>query len=101
MKINNLEKMSIEQVKDKFKNAGKGWKLAFYLTQIISFGLIIGGFCVPPMGVVDGSVLTAIGEMFLFPTLYSAVHIILSGQDLKIKHGQFEISSNEDKKEDK
>lgn len=88
--------MSIKQVKDKFKNADKGWKCAFYVSQAIAIGLIIGGFFCPPMGVISGTVLTAVGELFMFPTLYAAVHIILSGQDLKIQKGDFTISSNKD-----
>ena len=91
--------MTARQVKDAFKSSPKGWKLSFYITQTISILLIIGGFCVPPVGVISGSVLTGIGELFLFPTLYSAVHIIMSGQDLKIKKGDLEISSNKDKDE--
>ena len=91
--------MSIKQIKDKFKKADKCWKVAFYVSQTVAIGLIIGGFCVPPVGVISGSVLTAIGELFLFPTLYAAVHIIMSGQDLTIKKGDLEISSNKDKDE--
>lgn len=88
--------MSIKQIKDKFKKADKGWKVAFYVSQTVAIGLIIGGFFCPPMGSIDGSVLTAVGELFLFPTLYAAVHIILAGQDLKIQKGDFIISSNKD-----
>ena len=88
--------MSIKQIKDKFKKADKGWKIAFYVSQTVAIGLIIGGFFCPPMGSIDGSVLTAVGELFLFPTLYAAVHIIMSGQDLKIQKGDFTISSNKD-----
>ena len=88
--------MSIKQIKDKFKKADKCWKVAFYVSQTVAIGLIIGGFCVPPVGVISGSVLTAVGELFLFPTLYAAVHIIMSGQDLKIQKGDFTISSNKD-----
>ena len=88
--------MSIKQIKDKWKNAGKGWKVAFYISQTVAIGLIIAGFFAPPVGVISGSVLTAVGELFMFPTLYAAVHIIMSGQDLKIQKGDFTISSNQD-----
>ena len=88
--------MSVKQIKDKFKKADRGWKIAFYVSQTVAIGLIIGGFFAPPVGVISGSVLTAIGELFMFPTLYAAVHIIMSGQDLKIQKGDFTISSNKD-----
>jgi uncharacterized membrane protein len=37
-------------------------------TCVLIFGvcLIIAGFCVPPVGVIDGSVLTGLGEIFAF-----------------------------------
>ena len=37
-------------------------------TAVLIFGiiLIIAGFCVPPVGVIDGSVLTGLGEIFAF-----------------------------------
>ncbi len=37
-------------------------------TCVLVFGviLIIAGFCVPPVGVIDGSVLTGLGEIFAF-----------------------------------
>ena len=93
--------MSIREVKKRFHESPKGWKVAFYTTQTVAFSLMIGGFFCPPMGIIDGSVLTAVGEMFLFPTLYSAVHIILAGQDIKVKYGNMEISSEKDDKKEK
>lgn len=93
--------MSIREVKKRFRESPKGWKVAFYTTQTVAFSLMIGGFFCPPMGVIDGSILTAVGEMFLFPTLYSAVHIILAGQDIKVKYGNMEISSEKDDKKEK
>ena len=37
-------------------------------TAVLIFGicLIIAGFCVPPVGIIDGSVLTGLGEIFAF-----------------------------------
>lgn len=32
----------------------------------IGVGLLIAGFCVPPLGVINGSVLTAFGEIATF-----------------------------------
>ena len=38
-------------------------RFTFVICFFVSVGLMIGGFFVPPMGVIDGSVLTAIGEL--------------------------------------
>ena len=43
--------------------------IPFWICLIVSIGLIVAGFCVPPMGIIDGSVLTAVGILFGFATL--------------------------------
>ena len=51
----------------------------FYFNLFISIALIVGGFFVPPIGVIDGSVLTAVGLLLMFgviaqiPTILNAV----------------------------
>ena len=41
----------------------------FRLTLALSILLIVGGFICPPMGVIDGSVLTAVGLLLAFASL--------------------------------
>lgn len=46
-------------------------KLKFQLTisavlVVVGCGLLIAGFCVPPIGVIDNSVLVAFGEILTF-----------------------------------
>ena len=76
---------------------------AFWVCLSLSIGLIVAGFCVPPHGEIDGSVLTACGILFGFATL-EVVHIaIRKGVDAKVKHGQTELTVgdlNKDKTED-
>ena len=76
---------------------------AFWVCLSLSIGLIVAGFCVPPHGEIDGSVLTACGILFAFATL-ETVHIaIRKGVDAKVKHGQTEVTVgdlNKDKTED-
>ena len=43
--------------------------ISFWICLIVSIGLIVAGFCVPPMGIIDGSVLTAVGILFGFASL--------------------------------
>ena len=43
--------------------------IPFWICLIVSISLIVAGFCVPPMGIIDGSVLTAVGILFGFATL--------------------------------
>ena len=73
----------------------------FYLTLAISLLLIIGGFLLPPMGIIDGSVLTAVGELLMFgvlaqvPALFDAAK---NGKSVKISKGDFtaEVTSSDD-----
>lgn len=39
--------------------------VALILT-VVGSGLLIAGFCVPPLGLIDSSVLVAFGEVFTF-----------------------------------
>ena len=71
-----------------------------YLTFAISLLLIIGGFLLPPMGIIDGSVLTAVGELLMFGVLAQLPAIIdaaKNGKNIKVTKGDFtaEVSSSE------
>lgn len=65
---------------------------AFWVCLSLSIALIVAGFCVPPHGEIDGSVLTACGILFGFATL-EVVHIAIKrGVDAKVKHGKTEVT---------
>ena len=73
----------------------------FYTTLSISLLLIIGGFLLPPMGIIDGSVLTAVGELLMFGVLAQVPGLIEAAKDgksVKISKGDFsaEVSSSDD-----
>lgn len=46
------------------------------LCFIVSLLLIIGGFFCPPIGIIDGSVLTAVGELLAFAVLAQVPEVI-------------------------
>lgn len=58
----------------------------------IAVALIIAGFIVPPLGQIDGSILTAVGEIFAFAALWTTIIAITSGADVTIAHGQTNIT---------
>lgn len=79
----------------------KHYNIAFWITLFISAGLIIGGFFTPPLGVVDGSVLSSVGLLFLWPALAFAAKALSEGNKAKIKHLDTEIEiGNEAEVED-
>ena len=74
----------------------RGWRIAFWRTGAISASLIVAGFFVPPMGEIDGSVLTAVGELLVFPVIYTAYNAIMSGKEISFNHGSTSISVGDD-----
>lgn len=71
-------------------------KLTFAICFIVSILLIIGGFFVPPTGVIDGSILTAVGELLLFPTLLYGFRAIELGLAVKFQKGETSIEIHRD-----
>lgn len=65
---------------------------AFWVCLSISIALVVAGFCVPPTGQIDGSVLTSVGELFGFATLEVVYLAIKKGIDAQIKHGKTEVN---------
>ena len=73
----------------------------FHITLAISLLLIIGGFLLPPMGIIDGSVLTAVGELLMFGVLAQVPALIdaaKNGKSVKISKGDFtaEVTSSDE-----
>ena len=66
-------------------------RITFAVCFFVSVGLVIAGFVTPPIGVIDGSCLTAVGELLLFPTLLYAFRAIELGLTVKFNHGDTSI----------
>lgn len=74
-----------------------------YFIPVIVLGfvavvLIIAGFFVPPMGIIDGSVIKAVGELFAFAALFEVPHCIIIAKDknISIKHNNTEVKIDSD-----
>ena len=69
----------------------------FHLNLMVSIALIVGGFLVPPMGVIDGSVLKAVGLLLMFAVVEKIPEVIKAGRSVKIQKGDFsaEIEAEE------
>ena len=66
-----------------------------------SIGLIVAGFCVPPMGIIDGSVLIGTGELAGFAALFETGHAINKGLDARVKIKDIELQIHNDELEEK
>lgn len=72
--------MSTEQ-----KERIAGW--VFWTTLTVAIGLFVGGFFVPPTGIIDGSVLTAVGELFAFAALGVGLEAVRLGRNFRVSKG--------------
>lgn len=65
----------MKKINNYLKEIGLGW--LFKVSVLISIGLIIAGFIVPPIGIIHGSVLIAVGEIGVIiniPVFFSFAH---------------------------
>lgn len=62
---------------------------------MLCVALIVGGFFCPPIGQIDGSVLTAVGLLILFATIEKIPEAVKAGNCIKVQKGDFsaEVSS--------
>ena len=72
----------------------------FAICFAVSVVLIITGFLMPPRGEIDGSVLTAVGELLLFPSLAFGFRAIMAGMELHITKGDTHIEITKDDDDD-
>lgn len=68
----------------------------FHVLLSVSVLLIVGGFFVPPIGVIDGSVLSAVGLLLMFATIDKIPEAIKAGKSVKISKGDLTISASSD-----
>lgn len=67
------------------------YRVVFIVAFVVSLGLFIAGFLVPPMGEIDGSVLKAAGILLGFATIAMIPSILESGRKATLRHGDTEL----------
>lgn len=72
-------------------------KLMCAILTACAIGLFVWGFFVPPLGIIDGSVLKAGGVLLAFAALWVIAHVVIElDKTARIKHGQTEIELKEE-----
>lgn len=71
----------------------------FYLTLGTSIFLIGAGFLIPPTGVIDGSVLTAVGELLMFSVVARIPEAIKAGRNIKLQKGDSSVEITSERNE--
>ena len=72
----------------------------FCLNLFVSLALIIDGFFVPPVGIIDGSVLTAVGLLLMFGVIAQIPDIlndVREGKSIKLQKGDIELEVSSDR----
>lgn len=73
----------------------------FVLCLALSIGLIVASWFVPPMAVVDGTVLAAVGELFGFAALATVIQAVDKGHKATITKGDTTLTVGKDADEGK
>lgn len=71
----------------------------FVATLVVAVALIVGGFLVPPTGIIDGSVLTAVGELSVFGAL-AQLPAMAGRRSIRLQHHNTTLSVGQDREED-
>lgn len=77
----------------------KHYFIAFWTTLSVALSLLIGSFFCPPMGIVDGSVLAAVGEIFLWPCLAFGAKALAEGKTARIRKGDMDVTIGDNNEE--
>ena len=86
---------------NKKKKSPRRINILFLICLTTSVALFIAGFFVPPMGVIDGSVLTAVGMLLGFGVIAMLPDMIESGHSAKLNlPGNTSVELKKSKTED-
>ena len=69
----------------------------FNVTFVLSVLLIIGGFLCPPIGVINNSVLSAVGLLLMFATVEKIPDAIKAGRSFKVSKGDITLEAISDR----
>lgn len=74
----------------------------FHVFAMFSMVLITASFLCPPLAVIDGSVLAAVGEVFAFAALWTLIKAMDEGHTATLTHNDTTLTiNNEEDKEEK
>lgn len=74
-------------------------KRVFFICLFTSIVLLVASFLLPPMGIIEPSVLAATGELFAFATLGSIVAAVERGKKATLSKGSLNLSIGDEESE--
>ena len=90
----------MSELRKYWNNSPKWARILFWVFLTISTGLIIGSFFVPPMGVIDSSILQAVGEVQGFAALGVGFECVFTGMSVSLQKGDTTINVSREPKKD-
>lgn len=89
---------TMEKVFQKIKKCvvGNFW---FHIFSVFSMVLITASFICPPLAVIDGSVLAAVGEVFAFAALWTLIKAMDDGHTATLTHNDTTLTIDKEKEE--
>lgn len=75
--------------------------LWFKVLSFIAVVMIVISLFLPPQGVIDPSVIAAVGEIFAFSALWSVLYALKNGHSAQISHGETTVILKDKQLEDK
>lgn len=96
--IRQLRKRKMGKVFQKIKMCivGNFW---FHIFAIFSLVLLTASFLCPPLAVIDGSILAAVGEVFGFAALWTLIKAMDEGHTATITHKDTTLTIGEEDEE--
>ena len=79
-------------IKSFFKYLDESHRVWFLVLSLCSVARLVASFLTPPMGVIDGSVIAAVGELFAFSALGTFLDAIHLNKKASVRKGSLEIS---------
>ena len=81
--------------------SGERKNIVFYITLGVTIILLVAGFILPPMGIIDSSVIQAAGILGVFAIIGQLPQIIESAKSVKLQmpHGTLEVVGGQKKEE--
>lgn len=72
----------------------------FYILSGFAIAFLVAGFLVPPLGAINPTVLTGVGEIFAFGVLGTVIKAINNGVSAKLQHNNTSLTVGDEKQED-
>ena len=80
------------RLKEYWNNSPTWARILFWVFLVISAALLVGSFFVPPTGIIDSSVIAAVGELQGFASIGVGLECVFAGMEVTLSKGDTQIN---------